>query len=85
MKASELNGTHLGHAIQIRMDTATVTDVVTGISHEADLIQEPQLHTSENMYSLGRRSVRIQFQRMGSINVAPGADVQLPIERAGRG
>lgn len=76
MKAQDLNGTHLGQPISIRLDEASLTDVLTEISHEADLIDDRKFDGRAN-WVLGRSHTRLQFMRLGSVRVSPDAIVIL--------
>ena len=78
MKAQELNGTHLGQAVQVQIGDATITDTIQGVEHDADLIDETRLCDNNTRHTLGRRRVRINFTRYGPVHVEPGAEIRLP-------
>lgn len=72
MKASELNGTHLGQPISISLAEASLTDILAEISHSADLIDDRKFDGKENWVQ-GRRHTHLRFMRLGSITVDPDA------------
>jgi hypothetical protein len=82
MKAQELNGTHLGATLTANIDHASITDVLTGVSHEADLIMEFPLTGNRPTYSLGRQTVRLKFLTAGEVKADERAEVTIQGESA---
>lgn len=78
MKAQELNGTHIGSAISIKLDEAALKDVLAEVSHSADLIDDRKFDGKENWLQ-GRRHTHLRFMRLGSITIDPDSVVVLHV------
>ena len=80
VKAQELNGTHLGQHVTIKVGSASITDTIRGYSATADLIHDgpflAQLSTRPT-YALGRQTLTIDFLTAGTIQVDPGTEVTI--------
>jgi hypothetical protein len=70
MKAADLNGTHIGQAISIKLDEASLTDVLAEITHQASLIDDRKMDGAENWVQ-GRRHTHLRFMRLGSMSIDP--------------
>lgn len=77
MKASELNGTHLGETIGVEVGGAWCRDILSGVNHEADIITSQQFLDENPTYDLGRRGTYLNFVRFGSVRVAGGTEVEI--------
>jgi hypothetical protein len=80
MKAQELNGTHLGKRLTVNIGHASITDVLSGVSVTADLIQDgPIFGTNSNrpQYVLGRTHVTLAFLTTGTTQSDPDTEVTI--------
>jgi len=77
MKATELNGTHIGQPVSIKLGEASLTDVLAEISHSADLIDDRHIAGAAENWVQGRRHTHLRFMRLGSVSVEPDAIVVL--------
>ena len=80
MKASELNGTHLGQHVTIKVGTASITDTIRGYSASADLIADGPFFarvSTRPTYVLGRQTLTIEFLTAGTIQVDPDTAVTI--------
>lgn len=69
MKAIELNGSHVGKVVRFKLDGSLVEDVLAGISHQADIINDSDVFQEHPTYVTGRRSTRITLLYFGSPQV----------------
>ena len=67
MKAQELNGTHLGKTVTAKIGHATITDVLTGVDHKADLISDGIFSAEYSSWSIGRPRITLEFKRAGTV------------------
>ncbi|MEQ4566228.1 hypothetical protein [Paenarthrobacter sp. CAP02] len=76
-EAANLNRTHLGRIIRFVQGDAIFQDTLAGISHEADVIEEPNYFQEVPDYALGRITTIVRLARAGSVHVAGSQPVEL--------
>lgn len=77
MKLGELNNTNLGKRITITGRDSTVTGILAGVSHEAELIADGRLTDAEPHYTLGRPITRITIQGWGARRLTPDTECKV--------
>lgn len=82
MKAQELNSTHIGELLTLKVGQASVTDRLTGIQTSADLIDVglPMFQSSgRREVAIGRKHLTLQFQIEGDVAADPGSEVTIHV------
>lgn len=80
MKATELNGTHLGRTMTVKIGRASVTDVLTGVRHSADLISMGLPLMSANgreETAVGRKHITLELQAAGDVRADIDSEVTI--------
>jgi hypothetical protein len=76
MKATELNGEHLGRTNTAPGGRATVTDGLVGIYSTADLIHVGFFST-EPEYAVGRRTITLKFAVVGEVPASESTEITI--------
>jgi len=76
-KAADLNRHHLGRTVRVTQGEAQFTDILSGVTHEADIITEPRITQEVPDYALGRMATTLTFARAGSVQISGNADVEV--------
>jgi hypothetical protein len=77
VKAADLNRNHLGLRVRVSQGSGQFIDVLSGVSHEANLIAERKVCEEVMSFVLGRISTTLTFATAGSVQVNGNADVQI--------
>jgi hypothetical protein len=77
VKAAGLNRNHLGLRVRVSQGDAEFIDVLSGVSHEANLIAERKVSEEVTSFVLGRIATTLTFATTGSVQIAGTADVQI--------
>lgn len=75
IKAAALSRAHLGERVTINRGELKITDTLSGVSHEADLISERKMSEEVFSYVLGRTETNLTFANAGRVQVAGNDDV----------
>jgi hypothetical protein len=76
MKATELNGEHLGRTLTANIGRASVTDVLIGIDSSADVIQMGFLSATPD-YVIGRRTITLSFANVGEVKANEATEITI--------
>lgn len=76
MKASELNGTHLGRRITVTENRNSATGKLRDIEHKSDIINDTTF-SGESFESLGATWVVLHLFGNHTMTVNPGAEVTI--------
>lgn len=82
MKAQELNSTHIGELLTLVVGQASVTDRLTGIRTNADLISMglPLSQASgRREVVIGRKYLTLEFQVAGDVAADPESEVTIHV------
>lgn len=77
MKASALSRAHLGATVTINRGGLTITDTLSGVSHEASLIAERKITEEALTYVLGRIETHLTFANAGRVQVGGNDDIEI--------
>ena len=77
IKAAALSRAHLGETVTITRGGLTITDTLSGVSHEADLIAERKMSEEVFTYILGRAETHLTFANAGRVQVGGNDDVEV--------
>lgn len=80
MKAQELNSTHIGELLTLTVGQASVTDRLTGLRSNAELISlgVPLFQRSARQeVAIGRRHLTLEFQVAGDVAADPDSEVTI--------
>lgn len=77
MKLGDLNHEHLGKRITITGRDSTITGVLSGVHHEAQLIEDGPLFGGEPRYMLGRPITRVTIQGWGARRLTPDTECEV--------
>lgn len=77
IKAANLSRFHLGLTVRVKEGQSEFIDVLRGVSHEADLIEDREMFEEVPTYSLGRASTTLKFLRAGDIQINGNATVEV--------
>jgi hypothetical protein len=81
MKAQELNSTHIGLDVVVRIGQATIADTLTGIRSSADIISDGvplgSVNGRPDAY-LGRRHLTLEFKVAGDVAADLDSVVTIP-------
>jgi hypothetical protein len=75
--AADLNRGHLGLLVLVDIGGASIEDTLSGVSHQADLIEERKLMDEVRTYGLGRISTVLSFTNAGEVTVAGTTPIHL--------
>lgn len=75
MKASELNGGHLGHRVSISENGNSATGVLGEILHRSNVIVDERF--GQSFESIGRRWVDVELLGGFNARVTPNAEVTI--------
>lgn len=67
MKIHDLNGTHVGQELTVTSPTMEYRGVLASVQHEADIITEQAICSTEN-YHAGRRRSHLRFVNGDTFN-----------------
>ena len=84
LKAADLNRHHLGRTVRVSQGTSQFTDTLSGVSHEANVIEERRFCDEVPSYLLGRIITTLTFALAGSVQISGSADVEVG-EQVSRG
>lgn len=77
VKAADLNRSHLGRRVRVSQGDAEFIDILSGVSHEADLIEERTYFNEVPHFVLGRIATTLTFASAGSVQITGNADVEV--------
>ena len=77
VKAADLNRHYLGRRIRVAQGDAEFTDILSAVSHEADLIDERRIFDEVPSFLLGRITTTVTFARAGAVQIGGAADVEV--------
>jgi len=77
VRASDLSRAHLGHLVLVDVGEASIQDTLSGVSHQADLVEERKLMEEVPSYSLGRIATVLTFANAGQVQVSGDTPVSL--------
>lgn len=76
MKASELNGTHLGERMTVTIGEASVTDTLVGVEHRRESVLDLQI-SEESSFTLGAKHTELTFRAAGTVRTKGDAQVEI--------
>jgi hypothetical protein len=77
IEASLLNRSHIGRKVRVTTVDGDCSDLLRGVSHSADIINDTPLFAEVPSYSLGRGETIVSLLRFGEVHVAGDSLVEL--------
>ncbi|MFI2563062.1 hypothetical protein [Paenarthrobacter sp. NPDC018779] len=77
LNAADLNRTHLGLMVQIETNNLFYRDMLAGVSHEAELVEERKMFDEVPEFILGRIRTELRLAHTGTVNVAGNASIHI--------
>jgi hypothetical protein len=77
LEASQLNRSHLGQTVRVTVDSSECVDLLSGVSHVADIGSSRRLIDEVPSYELGRTETLLTLLRFGTVQVAGNALVEV--------
>ena len=77
LTAADLNRNHLGKGVHVKLGYGSITDVLSAVSHVADIIESRRFFDETPEADLGRISTTLRFLNAGEVQIKGSDPVEI--------
>ena len=77
LTAADLNRNHLGKVVHVKLGYGSITDVLSAVSHVADIIESRRFFDETPETDLGRIATTLRFLNAGEVHIKGSDPVEI--------